>query len=153
MLFGLGSCAAAHAQTAAVSPAQAARIAQRAADAQREARHVASATRYYSQHDYSDFAGRYVKPAAVGRGVWLARHEGWGWGEIDTLMHIIARESSGSPGVSNGGGSGAMGLMQLMPGWYRGVWWNHTFNPADPAKNLHYAHLIYLKEGWAPWYL
>jgi len=43
-----------------------------------------------------------------------------------------------------------MGLMQLMPGWYAGAW---HFNPADPAKNLHYAHLIYLKEGWAPWSL
>ena len=114
----------------------------------REAKHVLRETRYYSHHDYSDFAGRYVEPGPVGRWVWLAREVGWPWSTIDNLMHIIARESSGCATVPNSQGSGATGLLQLMP-----MHWEGKFNPKDPRKNLSYGHKLYLEAGWSPWAL
>jgi hypothetical protein len=126
----------------------------RLANELREARHVEGATRYYSTHDYSDFAGRTVAPVPVGRWVWLARDVGWQWSQIDMLMHIIARESSGSPTVTNTQGSGATGLLQLMPGWYAGDYYNFPdFNPKDARLNLYYGHKGYEESGWAPWQL
>jgi len=117
-----------------------------------EARHIESATRYYSKHDYSDFARRWVEPGPVGRWVWLARDTGWTWGDVDMLLHIIARESSGNPSVRNGSGSGATGLLQWMPDWYNGTW--HTpFDPTNPRESLAVGVEVHAKQGWAPWAL
>jgi soluble lytic murein transglycosylase-like protein len=146
--------------TAAQARQDVARAHHRLADAQRaydEARHVLRATSFYSTHDYSDFAGRAVPPAQVGRWVRLARRAGWEWGQIDWLMHVVARESSGSASVGNGAGSGAAGLMQLMPGWYRGDWTiggkTRVFDPFDPYLNLYWGHVIYSENGASPWSL
>lgn len=129
-------------------------MAVRAERAEKEARHVYQATKLYSAHDYSDFAGREVAPAPVGRWVRLARKAGWEWPQMDTLMHVIARESSGSASVDNGQGSGAAGLLQLMPGWYAGDYYNFPdFDPHDPYLNLYYGHKGWLVSGWSPWSL
>jgi hypothetical protein len=117
-----------------------------------EARHVLRATRYYSTHDYSDFAGRHVQPRPVGRWVWLARDTGWKWDDIDMLMHIIARESSGYPEVPNGQGSGAMGLLQWMPQWYNGAW-HEPFDPTNPRASLSVGVEVHASQGWGPWAL
>jgi hypothetical protein len=113
----------------------------------REASHVARATRYYSTHDYSDFAWRHVEPVPVGRWVRLARRVGWPWPCIDQLMHIIARESSGYPGVVNPS-SGCTGLLQILP--------SNVSQPerlSDPKYNLRSGLKLYRAAGWSPWIL
>jgi Sec-independent protein translocase protein TatA len=119
----------------------------------REAQHILSATRYYSTHSYDDFCGRHIEdPTKVGRWVYLARKAGWPWNAMDKLMHVIARESSGYPGVSNSAGSGAAGLLQLMPGWYSGSYYNFPdFDPYNAYLNLYYGHKGWLESGWVPW--
>ncbi len=141
----------AHTQT--VGPRAAHRAVVRAEAVLREARHVESATRYYSTCDYSAFAYRHVDPAPVGRWVWLARHEGWGWPQIDMLMHLIARESSGSSGAKNPS-STATGLLQMLAFHWDGSGdYGWRFNPRDPTQVLSHGWLLYLKLGWSPWAL
>ncbi len=123
------------------------RAAVQAAKRDREARHVLAATRLYSSHDYSDFAGRHVEPVPVGRWVRLARRCGWAWGNIDHLMHIVARESSGYPGVVNNV-IGCTGLLQIWPG--------NVTEPGrltDPEYNLRSGLKLYREAGWTPWQL
>lgn len=159
LLFIVG---AASAQSQSCSPKQALRelrVAHRAVlraeRREKEARHVYKATVIYSVHNYDDFAMRHIEdPAKVGRWVRLARKAGWEWGNIDTLMHVVARESSGSASVENGEGSGATGLLQLMPGWYAGDYYDFPdFDPHDPYLNLYYGHKGWLVSGWSPWAL
>lgn len=122
----------------------------RAKTALSEARHVERATRYYSAHDYSDFAGRNVEPVPVGRWVWLSRQTGWQWSSLDILIHIIARESSGMPGVLNTQGSGALGLLQEMPDFY--LWYNVPYyDRADARQNLRVGLIAWRRDGWRPW--
>lgn len=137
--------APAHTQT--VGPRAAHRAVVRAEAALREARHVESATRYYSKCDYSAFAGRHVEPAAVGRWVFLARSAGWQWPQIDMLMHIIARESSGSRTAKNPS-STASGLLQELS-----MHWAGKFDPFDAYLNLRKGWQLYCEAGWSPWAL
>jgi soluble lytic murein transglycosylase-like protein len=145
-----GACGIPQAKRAALK-AHKALVKAKAAD--KEARHVLSATRYYSNHNYDDFCGRHIEdPAKVGRWVSLARKAGWPWSAMDTLMHVIARESSGYPGVPNSEGSGAAGLLQLMPGWYNGSYYDFPdFNPYDAYLNLYYGRKGWEESGWTPW--
>lgn len=120
----------------------------KARKAYREALRVSNATRYYSRHDYSDFAGRYVEPVKVGRWVALARKVGWKWGCIDNLCHIMARESSGFPGVTNSEGSGATGLLQILR--------SNVTQPdrlTEPRYNLAQGLRLFKVAGWGPWAL
>jgi len=107
------------------------------ADAQR----VLTATRRYSR-EYG---------ATVGRWVWLADDVGWPPAQWPTLFFVVDRESGGFPGIMNSQGSGAAGLLQLMPGWYTGQWGLPAGNPRDPRYNLRSGHLMWHKEGWRPW--
>lgn len=110
----------------------------------RDAQRVLVATRRYDA----------AYGAAVGRWVWLADDVGWPSWSWPRLFMIIDRESGGFPGIMNSQGSGAAGLLQLMPGWYCGDYYNFpTFNPRDPRKNLYYGHRGWLVSGWAPWSL
>jgi soluble lytic murein transglycosylase-like protein len=59
---------------------------------------------------------------------------------------VANAESGLNPRAYNA--SGAAGLFQLMPLWYRGHW---HFDPFDPVANVHYAHLMFLAYGWGPW--
>lgn len=107
-----------------------------------EARRVLTATRAYT----SQYGG------GVGRWTWLSRGTGWSWVQMPTLMMVVSRESGGRPDALNP--SGAAGLLQEMPGWYRGEWWQYTYDPFNPRSNLHYGHLIWHRSGgWAPWNL
>jgi len=81
----------------------------------------------------------------------LARYVGWPEHTLSHLAYIIMRESSGRARAYNP--SGAAGLCQLMPGWYRGTWGARAGNPFDPEYNLRTALWIYQREGWAPWSL
>ena len=119
----------------------------------REARTVLDATRHYSAYDYSSFAGRYVDPVLVGRWVWLANDVGWPQSQWTTLFCVIARESSGNAGQMNTTGSGAAGLLQLMPGWYAGTYYGSMpdFNPRNPRLNLKYGLWGWRVDGWRPW--
>lgn len=121
-------------------------VLERARRALAEARRIERATRTYSAYDYSGFAGRYVDPVPVGRWVRLARRVGWEWGTIERLMCIIARESSGYPGVSNSQGSGATGLLQIMPGNVSQPW-----RLSEPAYNLRSGLKLYRDAGWGQW--
>jgi soluble lytic murein transglycosylase-like protein len=90
----------------------------------------------------------------VGRWVWLAGDVGWPRGELGTLMFVIERESGGSPLSDNTQGSGAAGLLQLMPGWYAGDYYDFPdFDPHVPRLNLKYGYLGWLVDGWIPWSL
>ena len=52
----------------------------------------------------------------------------------------------------NSQGSGAAGLLQLMPGWYAGDYYDFPpFNPLDPRKNLYYGYLGWKVSNWTPW--
>lgn len=120
---------------------QAARDVRRANAALSEARRVLSATRRYSSQ-YGP---------AVGRWAWLAADVSWAPSEWPTLFMVIDRESGGMPGVDNGAGSGAAGLLQLMPGWYSGQWGYPAGDPHDPRYNLKAGVWMWHREGWQPW--
>jgi soluble lytic murein transglycosylase-like protein len=82
----------------------------------------------------------------------LARFAGWPESTLSTLAAIIMRESSGIESNMNHQGSGAAGLLQLMPGWYHGDYYNFPdFNPLDPYLNLYYGHRGWHVSGWGPW--
>jgi hypothetical protein len=63
-----------------------------------------------------------------------------------TALCIAWRESRFNPGAYNP--SGAAGLFQLMPIWYRDHW---RFDPFSAYLNTLYAHRLYLEAGWGPW--
>ena len=111
----------------------------------REARTVLDATRRYTT----------IYGSSVGRWVWLSSDVGWRKPQWPTLFCVIERESGGSPGIDNSQGSGAAGLLQLMPGWYTGQWpiagKPRVFDPHDPRLNLKYGHLIWHSSGFSPW--
>jgi hypothetical protein len=107
-----------------------------------EARAVESATRTY--------VGQYG--VTVGRWVWLANDVGWPRSTWGQLCYVIERESGGSPKAYNV--SGASGLLQLMPGWYAGDYYNFPdFDPFVPRLNLYYGYKGYKESGWQPWAL
>ena len=102
----------------------------------RKARRVLAATRTYSAR-FGTSVGRWTR---------LSRRVGWPWSQLDTLMFVIDRESNGDPNVANYQGSGATGLLQLMP-----IHWAGKFDPRDPRKNLAYGYKLYRSSGWTPW--
>ena len=107
----------------------------------KDAERVLTATRRYTA----------AYGATVGRWVWLSDDVGWPAAQWPTLFYVIERESGGYPGIMNSQGSGAAGLLQLMPGWYTGQWGLPAGNPRDPRYNLRSGHLMWHKEGWRPW--
>lgn len=137
-----GACSAGEAR-AAESDAHRAYV--RAAKRYREARHVHAATVAYSL----------MYGTAVGRWLRLARRSGYSWGEMGTLMRVVDRESGGYPAVPNSAGSGALGLLQVMPEWadgskqwYWGRWglaarWDRT----SAVQTL--AHCVHM--SWSNW--
>ena len=70
---------------------------------------------------------------------------------IPTFVAIITRESSGRARAYNP--SGAAGLLQFMPGWYRGLWGYPAFDPFDPEQNLRAGLHVWREEGFQPWSL
>ena len=139
--LGLASTAAAATGACSVSAARddvsAARSALRRAEARlAEARRVLAATEAYSS-DYGSNVGRWVR---------LSRRVAWPWSAMPTLMFVIDRESNGDPAVYNWSGSGAAGLLQLMPLHYAG-----RFDPTVARANLAYGRKLYVGSGWAPW--
>lgn len=69
------------------------------------------------------------------------------WGSASgCALRIAYRESRFDPHAYNR--SGAAGLFQLMPIWYRGHW---HFDPFSAYLNTFYAHRLYLMAGWGPW--
>ena len=62
------------------------------------------------------------------------------------LMFIINRESGGDPAIRNYQGSGATGLLQLMP-----LHWQGKFDPCNPRANLKYGAKLYRGSQWQPW--
>lgn len=91
----------------------------------------------------------------VGRWVRLARKAGYTWSEMPTLMRVIDRESEGNAGVPNIEGSGALGLLQVMPEWSNGSkvdYWKQWNLPAkwdrtDPWETLR--HTVHM--SWTNW--
>jgi len=95
----------------------------RAASRYREAQRVLRATR----------AATSAFGSSVGRWVRSARRAGYAWWEMPILMRVIDRESGGDPSVPNAGGSGALGLIQIMPEWAdgsKGWYWKQWGLPA-----------------------
>jgi hypothetical protein len=88
----------------------------------------------------------------VGRWVWLARDTGWQWEQIDMLSHVIARESSGFPGVKNPA-STATGLLQMLKAWWDGTWFGWVFDPTVARNALMYGWKAFHEKGlgWQPW--
>jgi hypothetical protein len=134
-----GRCSVAQAKR---DVAKAKREYRKAAKKLREAKHVLKATRQISS----------IHGASVGRWVRLARRVGWSWIRFGTLFAIIDRESSGQPAVPNAQGSGALGLLQFMPGWYHGQWGYPAFNATSPKQSLKAGLWVYRHQGWWPWY-
>lgn len=71
----------------------------------------------------------------------------WPASEVDTILRIIGCESGGDPYVPNAGGSGALGLLQIMPFWQR-VW---PGDYTDPWTNLSVGYQIWLSQGYGAW--
>jgi hypothetical protein len=89
---------------------------------------------------------------SVARWCWLADDVGWTPDTWPTLFFVIERESGGSPKALNTQGSGAAGLLQLMPGWYAGDYYDFPdFDPYNPRLNLKYGYEGYKVSGWQPW--
>ena len=112
----------------------------RAAGRLSEARNVLSATRTYNA----------MYGTGVGRWVRCARRSGWSWTQFPVLMRVIDGESRGNPSAVNPT-SGAAGLLQHLPSWYQGRWWQHTYDPFVPVLNLRYGRLIWRLSGWSAW--
>lgn len=110
-----------------------------------DAQRVLSATKHYTS----------AYGTGVGRWVWLALDVGWPSSSLPTLFYVIDRESGGSPTIMNTQGSGAAGLLQLMPGWYAGDYYGNmpNFDPLKPRLNLKYGLVGYRADGWVPWSL
>ena len=103
---------------------------------------------------YRDGRERMRNPGGTSNGVrWkpLMRWVGWPESCLSQLAAIVMRESSGRARAYNP--SGAAGLCQLMPGWYRGQWGIPAGNPFDPEYNLRSAYLMWRKCGFSPWAL
>lgn len=111
----------------------------------REARHVESATR-----DYSGLYG-----AGVARWVLASRRAGYAWWEMPILMRVIDRESEGDPSVPNAGGSGALGLLQVMPEWAdgsKGWYWKQWGLPALWSRTSAWESLRHGSHmAWSNW--
>lgn len=80
-----------------------------------------------------------------------AAQAGWPDSLMAQLRSVVNCESSYKPYAQNP--SGARGLMQLMPVWFRhaGVSYDDGF---DPLTNLYVGYLAYLYDldhGYAPW--
>jgi soluble lytic murein transglycosylase-like protein len=135
----------AQASSGACSAKQAHRAAVQAAKQAREAQRVYRATKVYS--------ARYGKN--VGRWVTLARRAGYSWYEFPTLMRVIDRESGGNPAIPNSCGSGALGLLQVMPEWAEGSksdYWRQwhlsaRWNRTNARETLR--HCVHM--AWSNW--
>jgi len=90
-------------------------------------------------------------PSCGTRWLVLASWVGWPRSTHSQLAYVINRESSGRAKAYNP--SGAAGLLQMMPGWYRGQWGIPSFNPFDPEENLRAGYRVWRKCGWSPWRL
>jgi hypothetical protein len=96
-----------------------------------------------------------VHPGGSSNGVrWkpLMRHVGFPEYILSTFAAIIYRESSGRQNALNAS-SGAAGLLQFMPQWYRGQWGYPAFNPFDPEQNLRAGYWVWRRQGLEPWAL
>lgn len=78
------------------------------------------------------------------------------WGEVTrypwdacTVLMIINRESTGQPAVSNYEGSGAAGLMQVMPSTWAEAGCGGS--PFDGVANIACGWRLYTIDGWRPW--
>lgn len=69
--------------------------------------------------------------------------------EVDRVVCLIEAESGGNPAARNPG-SGASGLMQVMPGW-AGVFGYEPQELFDPSVNLWIARRIRDTQGWGAW--
>jgi soluble lytic murein transglycosylase-like protein len=115
----------------------------RAAKRYREAKDVLAATRKYVRQ-YGQSVGRWTR---------LARRTGWGWGQLDQLMHIIDRESGGNPKAKNPS-STASGLLQFLAfHWDGSGSYGWRFDPFSAKQNLKYGQKLWRKQGFAPWAL
>lgn len=74
----------------------------------------------------------------------LAFGVGWGRTQWPTLSRIMRCESNCDPGAHNP--SGASGLLQLMP-----MWWRGQGDPYDPEFNLSRGLDVYRAQGWRAW--
>jgi len=72
-----------------------------------------------------------------------ALDSGWPIDEWPTVDRVMWCESRCSPTARNR--SGASGLMQIMPMWWRGR------NPYEPATNLTMALEVRRAQGWRAW--
>lgn len=88
----------------------------------------------------------------------LALDLGWPLEEIDTLDHVVHRESRGLADVHNAAdpGKGSFGLMQINSFWVSsGFLGRHGIHDVsqllDPVVNLHAALAIWRNSGWSPW--
>lgn len=82
----------------------------------------------------------------------LLRWTSWPEYMLPKITAIIMRESSGRARALNPS-SGAAGLLQFMPQWYRGQWGYPVFNPFDPEANLRAGVWLWRHEGLSPWSL
>ena len=91
---------------------------------------------------------RIVRPGGHGVARWapLLRYCGLPEREMARALRTMRRESRGDPWARNRG-SGAAGLYQFMPPWWRGRW-----NPYDPLQNAHhFVRVIERPGGWRHW--
>jgi len=115
------------------------------ADALRKARLAAARAR---QERYeSGWTGRWTRAYGVNVGRWAddAIHAGWPDSQLWTLGRVIRLESGGVATARNSY-SGCSGLLQLAPGWWRGIG-----DPFDPAFNLRRGLYLWRASGWRPW--
>jgi hypothetical protein len=117
---------------------QAARRVREAQKTLADARRVLTATRRYSAQ-YGP---------AVSRWTWLSRDTGWGWSEIPQLLFIVDRESGGSESILNAQGSGACGLLQILPSNVTQPW-----RLVHGRYNLGQGLRLWRIAGWQPWTL
>jgi hypothetical protein len=66
---------------------------------------------------------------------------------VERMLRVLRCESGGDPSIANREGSGALGLLQIMPFWQKTYPGDYT----DPETNIRIARLIWDRQGWGAW--
>ena len=69
----------------------------------------------------------------------------WPASQVEKCLRTIRRESGGNPRAVNPS-SGAAGLLQFLPSWWRGKW-----DAFVGWVNIKMGAALYRSSGWAPW--
>jgi hypothetical protein len=81
----------------------------------------------------------------------LAVSVGWPEEELPTLDKVLWRESRCTPTARNGGNFGLTQINQIHKEWVKSMGWQYPDDLLNPEKNLYFAYLLWVDDGWKHW--